>query len=158
MKPVLWEELTWEIVRDMRTDGVDIVLFPIGSTEQHGPHLPLNVDTLCAQTVAHAVSARTGVPVLPALPFGCALGHTRHWPGTLSLSPNTLALVIARNLKRCHRVWVHAHRDDERSRFQRCSATLRAGRSAARFSGCANRAKTFMRCLAACPQRLHQRR
>lgn len=94
MKPVLWEELTWEIVRDMRADGVDLVIFPIGSTEQHGPHLPLNVDTLCAQTVAHAVSSRTGVPVLPALPFGCALGHTRHWPGTLSLSPATLALVV----------------------------------------------------------------
>ena len=94
MKPVLWEELTWEIVRDMRADGVDIVLFPIGSTSQHGPHLPLNVDTLCAETVAHAVSVRTGVPVLPALPFGCALGHTRHWPGTLSLSPQTLSLVV----------------------------------------------------------------
>lgn len=94
MKPVLWDELTWEIVRDMRADGVDLVLFPIGSTEQHGPHLPLNVDTFCAQTVAHAVSARTGVPVLPALPFGCALGHTRHWPGTLSLSPTTLISVV----------------------------------------------------------------
>jgi creatinine amidohydrolase len=94
MKPLLWAELTWEQIRDMQREGVDMVLFPIGSTEQHGPHLPLNVDTLCAEVVAHAVSARTGVPVLPTLPFGCALGHTRHWPGTLSLSPSTLALVI----------------------------------------------------------------
>ena len=94
MKPLLWAELTWEQIRDMQREGVDMVLFPIGSTEQHGPHLPLNVDTLCAEVVAHAVSSRTGVPVLPTLPFGCALGHTRHWPGTLSLSPSTLALVI----------------------------------------------------------------
>ncbi len=78
----------------MRADGVDMVLFPIGSTEQHGPHLPLNVDTLSAEIVAHAVSARTAVPVLPTLPFGCALGHTRHWPGTLSLSPETLSRVV----------------------------------------------------------------
>ena len=60
-----------------------MVLFPIGSTEQHGPHLPLNVDTTLAEAVASAVSASTGVPMLPALPYGCALGHTRQWPGTL---------------------------------------------------------------------------
>lgn len=77
----------------MRADGVDMVIFPVGSTEQHGQHLPLNVDTFCAETVAHAVSARTAVPVLPALPFGCALSHTRHWPGTLSLSPETLSRI-----------------------------------------------------------------
>jgi creatinine amidohydrolase len=94
MKPVLWADLTWENIRDMRADGVDMVLFPIGSTEQHGPHLPLSVDTLSAEIVAHAVSARTAVPVLPTLPFGCALGHTRHWPGTLSLSPATLTQVV----------------------------------------------------------------
>lgn len=94
MKPLLWADLTWEDIRDMRADGVDMVLFPIGSTEQHGPHLPLNVDTLSAEIVAHAVSARTAVPVLPTLPYGCALGHTRHWPGTLSLSPATLTNVV----------------------------------------------------------------
>lgn len=94
LKPILWADLTWEQIRAMRADGVDMVLFPIGSTEQHGPHLPLNVDTFSAEIVAHAVSARTAVPVLPTLPFGCALGHTRHWPGTLSLSPETLSRVV----------------------------------------------------------------
>lgn len=94
MNPLLWAEQTWETIRAMRADGVDMLIFPVGSTEQHGPHLPLHVDTLCAEIVAHAVSARTGVPVLPTLPFGCALGHTRFWPGTLSLSPRTLALVV----------------------------------------------------------------
>jgi creatinine amidohydrolase len=94
LKPILWAEQTWETIRDMRADGVDMVIFPIGSTEQHGPHLPLNVDSLSAEIVAHAVSARTAVPVLPTLPFGCALGHTRHWPGTLSLSPETLSKMV----------------------------------------------------------------
>ena len=94
MKPLLWAELTWEEVRDLRAKGMDMVILPIGSTEQHGPHLPLNVDTLSAEWVARAVSARTRVPVLPALPYGCALGHTRHWPGTLSLSPETLSRVV----------------------------------------------------------------
>lgn len=94
MTAVRWADLTWEGIRDLRAGGMDMVLFPIGSTEQHGPHLPLSVDTLIAERVAEAVSARTGVPLLPALPFGCALGHTRHWPGTLSLSPATLARVV----------------------------------------------------------------
>jgi len=37
-----------------------------------------------------ALSARTGVPVLPALAYGCSLGHSRRWPGTVALSPHTL--------------------------------------------------------------------
>ncbi len=94
IKPLLWAELTWEQIAAMRTENIDMVIFPIGSTEQHGPHLPLNVDTLSAEVIAHAVSSQTGVPVLPTMPFGCALGHTHFWPGTLSLSPQTLAAVV----------------------------------------------------------------
>ena len=93
-QPILWAEQTWEQIADSRARDVEMVIFPIGSTEQHGPHLPLDVDTFSAEAVAHAVSARTQVPVLPTLPFGCALGHTRHWPGTLSLSPQTLTNIV----------------------------------------------------------------
>jgi len=89
-----WADLTWEGIGALRENGVDMVMLPVGSTEQHGPHLPLNVDTVLAEAVADAVSTATGVPVLPALPFGCALGHTRHWPGTLSLTPATLTQVV----------------------------------------------------------------
>jgi creatinine amidohydrolase len=62
--------------------------------EQHALHLPLGVDTLSAVAVAEGVSARTGFPVLPAIPVGCSLGHSKHWPGTLSLRPETLARVV----------------------------------------------------------------
>ncbi len=99
MRPIVWAQLTWEEVRDLRAGGMEMAILPVGSTEQHGPHLPLDVDTLCAERVAHAVSGRTGVPVLPTLPFGCALGHTRHWPGTLSLSPETLSRVVVEILE-----------------------------------------------------------
>lgn len=94
MQPVRWDNLTWEGIRSLQTDGMKMAILPVGSTEQHGPHLPLNVDTVLAEEVALAVSANTGVPVLPVLPYGCALGHTRHWPGTISLSPGTLILVV----------------------------------------------------------------
>jgi creatinine amidohydrolase len=53
------------------------------------------VDTLSATRVAEAVSELTGVPVLPALSYGCSLGHSRRWPGTVALSPHTLIDVVA---------------------------------------------------------------
>ena len=92
--PVLWEWLTWEEVGALRGSGMDMAILPVGSTEQHGPHLSLNVDTLSADIVAKGVSARTGVPVLPTLPYGAAWGHTSKWPGTLSLSPATLTQAV----------------------------------------------------------------
>ena len=89
-EPALWEWLTWEEIGALRTSGMDMAILPVGSTEQHGPHLSVNVDTLSANTVARGVSAQTGVPILPALPYGAAWGHTAKWPGTLSLSPTTV--------------------------------------------------------------------
>jgi creatinine amidohydrolase len=53
------------------------------------------MDSALADELCGAVGARTGVPVLPLLPYGCSLGHSRHWPGTLSLSPQTLMAVVS---------------------------------------------------------------
>jgi creatinine amidohydrolase len=94
-EPVLWERLTWEELAGLRECGVDLAILPVGATEQHGAHLPTGVDTLSARAVAEQASARTGIPVLPALPYGCSLGHSAKWPGTLSLRPETLAKVVA---------------------------------------------------------------
>ncbi len=92
--PVRWQDLTWEQVAALRDSGIDLAILPVGATEQHALHLPLGVDTLSAVAVAEGVSARTGFPVLPAIPVGCSLGHSKHWPGTLSLRPETLARVV----------------------------------------------------------------
>ena len=92
--PVRWEELSWEQVAAMRDSGIDLAILPVGATEQHGLHLPMGVDTMSAVAIADGVSARTGFPVLPAIPVGCSLGHSKHWPGTLSLRPETLARVV----------------------------------------------------------------
>lgn len=91
---MLWEWLTWEEIKALRTTGMDMAILPVGSTEQHGPHLSVNVDTVSATEIAHAVSAKTGVPVLPTLPYGAAWGHTMQWPGTLSLSPGTVTAAV----------------------------------------------------------------
>jgi creatinine amidohydrolase len=88
--PVLWERLTWEEIAQLRGAGMDMAILPVGATEQHGPHLSLDVDTISAVEVARGVSRVTGVPVLPVLPYGCSLGHSRRWPGTIAVSPQTL--------------------------------------------------------------------
>jgi len=89
-RPLLWERLTWEEIASLRKTGMDMCLLPVGATEQHGPHLGVGMDTCTTVKLCAAVSAATGVPVLPALPYGCSLGHSRRWPGTISLQPQRL--------------------------------------------------------------------
>lgn len=93
--PVLWEELSWEQIAAIRDSGTDMVILPVGATEQHGLHLPTGVDTLSAVAIAAGVSAKTGIPVLPAIAYGCSLGHSKKWPGTLPLRPQTLARIVS---------------------------------------------------------------
>lgn len=93
-KPLLWETLTWEEVGSLRDTGVNLCLLPVGATEQHGPHLGVGMDSRSATLLCEAVSRETGAPVLPVLSYGCSLGHSRRWPGTLSLQPQTLMDVV----------------------------------------------------------------
>jgi creatinine amidohydrolase len=88
-----WEQLTWCEVAALRRE-VDMAILPVGSTEQHGPHLAMDTDTVSATVVAEAVAARTGVVVLPAIPYGCSLGHSHRWPGTLAVAPETLITLV----------------------------------------------------------------
>ena len=88
-----WERLTWCEVTALRR-RLDMAILPVGSTEQHGPHLAMDTDTVSALLVAEAVAARTGVPVLPPIPYGCSLGHSHRWPGTLAVAPETLTHLV----------------------------------------------------------------
>ena len=92
--PVRWDHLTWPEIGALIASGRDAVILPCGATEQHGPHLGTGMDTALASDVCAAVSAATGVPVLPALAYGCSLGHSHRWPGTLALSPQTLIALV----------------------------------------------------------------
>ncbi|EIQ01893.1 uncharacterized protein, putative amidase [Opitutaceae bacterium TAV1] len=92
--PVFWSALTWPEIAALPAAGMDAVLLPCGATEQHGPHLGAGMDTALAADVCAEVSAATGVPVLPALAFGCSLGHSQRWPGTLALQPQTLIALV----------------------------------------------------------------
>lgn len=91
-RPLRWEEMTWYEARDAAAD-LNAVLIPVGATEQHGPHLPLAVDTLLGNAVALAVSALTGVPVVPPLCYGVSGSHG-DFAGTISLRPETMISVV----------------------------------------------------------------
>jgi len=74
--------------------GRDHLIVPLGSTEQHGSHLPQGTDTWIADELARRLVARRPETwAIPALPFGCAREHLA-FPGTLSLDEPTLAAVL----------------------------------------------------------------
>lgn len=91
---MLWAERTWvELGLDIRVARAAAIL-PVGATEQHGPHLATGMDTVLADKLCRVVANRTGVPMLPPLPYGCSLGHSKRWPGTIALQPTTLIDVV----------------------------------------------------------------
>lgn len=71
-----------------------VLVVPLGSTEQHGPHLPVSTDTDVAAAIAERVAAvRADVVVAPALPYG-ASGEHAGFAGTLSIGQDALELVV----------------------------------------------------------------
>jgi creatinine amidohydrolase len=70
-----------------------VALLPVGSLEQHGPHLPLVTDTVVACVLARALADAHRVRVLPPVTIGCSHEHAA-WPGTVSISAPTLHAVV----------------------------------------------------------------
>jgi creatinine amidohydrolase len=86
------EELTGEEAgQAIRSRGVCIL--PLGSTEQHGPHLPVGTDNYLARELALRVARRVGGVILPVFPFGQVWSAAR-FPGTISLREETLVSLL----------------------------------------------------------------
>lgn len=95
MSVLRWHELTAPELREL-AEADATVLWPVGSTEQHGQHLVSGFDLASATAVcerAVSVLARKAL-VAPGLSFG-ASGHWLPLGATLSLNPATLAAVVA---------------------------------------------------------------
>ncbi len=92
--PILLENLAWPEIAELREKNGGLLLLPLGATEQHGPHLPVAMDTLLAEAVSHAASEKTGVPVMSALRYTVSQGHTPKWPGTFSLRHETFIATL----------------------------------------------------------------
>jgi creatinine amidohydrolase len=88
---VLLAERTWI---DLADAAPPLVCVPIGSCEQHGPHLPLGTDTLIAEALATALARRrTDTVVGPTLTV-TASGEHAGFPGTLSIGTDATAEII----------------------------------------------------------------
>ncbi|NJM95530.1 MAG: creatininase family protein [Acaryochloridaceae cyanobacterium CSU_5_19] len=83
---------TWPEVELYLQQSVGIIL-PIGSTEQHGPTGLIGTDAICAEVIAKGVGEQVQALVGPTINVGMALHHTE-FPGSMSLRPATLILVI----------------------------------------------------------------
>ncbi len=81
----------------------EVLILPVGATEQHGPNLTLDADTEIAYALAKRVAEKLYPKVLvaPALPFGVSYHHMG-FPGTITLAPETFLAVVldvAKSLK-----------------------------------------------------------
>jgi creatinine amidohydrolase len=88
---VLLAERTWI---DLADAAPPLVCLPIGSCEQHGPHLPLGTDTLIAEALATGLARRRADTVVaPSLTI-TASGEHAGFPGTLSIGTGVTADVV----------------------------------------------------------------
>lgn len=92
---------------DEHERAATVAVLPVGSHEQHGPHLPLATDTLVAGTLAREIAAAYPVRLLPPVTISCSQEHAA-WPGTVSISAATLAAVVRDIATSVHRAGVES--------------------------------------------------
>ncbi len=91
--------MTYDLARMTSPEARDamarsrIVVLPIGSIEQHGPHLPNGTDTMAAELVAKEVAARLDAVYAPFCPYGVTPIHAGH-PGSVTLRRETFEAVL----------------------------------------------------------------
>jgi creatinine amidohydrolase/Fe(II)-dependent formamide hydrolase-like protein/7-cyano-7-deazaguanine synthase in queuosine biosynthesis len=90
-----WNELTWPEA-EKRFQEVDTALLPVGSIEQHGPHLPLGTDAFDAAYLADRIAEACSDPkplVLPLIWYGVSYEHDE-FKGTISISNDALSHMV----------------------------------------------------------------
>jgi creatinine amidohydrolase len=90
MDTVMLEELTWTDVEAELESGTDTVVVPVGSTEQHGPHLPLGTDAYLGEAVAERVAERLGDALVAPVVRPGVSGHHMAFPGTITVDAELL--------------------------------------------------------------------
>jgi creatinine amidohydrolase len=90
-----YDELTWQDVQEaVATDPVLVI--PVGTTEQHGPHLPLSVDTICASEIASAAVGHSypSALLLPTVAYAFNQNQM-DFPATISIDMEVFVSYMA---------------------------------------------------------------
>ncbi len=92
---VLMNEMTW---KEFESKKDNVVILPIGSTEQHGPHLPLSTDSIIAEEIAKIFATHINGVVAPTISYGYKSkplsGGGPLFPGTIDLNATTLINIV----------------------------------------------------------------
>ncbi len=87
------DRAAWPEVAECAGNG-EVLLIPLGSTEQHGPHLPVTTDAEIATAIADRAAERhTGLVVAPTVAYGSS-GEHQAFVGTLSIGQEATELVL----------------------------------------------------------------
>lgn len=86
---VLLHEMSWPEAKEYFMKN-DVVILPVGSNEQHGPHNPLGTDYLIADFIAKETARRTKVACLQVIPFGIS-AHHKQFSGTIYVRSKTFS-------------------------------------------------------------------
>ena len=88
-KKILWlDELSTKEAAQASKEGT-VVIFPVGSVEEHGDHLPLCTDSIQPEYIAQEVAKKTGCLIAPPFRYGIC-NATRNFPGTITIQFDTL--------------------------------------------------------------------
>lgn len=92
MNKILVNEMSWYEFREAMATN-DLIIFPVGSIEEHGLHNPLGTDTIIARELAKEIGERVQAPVTPVMPIGNA-SNLMGFSGTATLDPELLREVL----------------------------------------------------------------
>ena len=84
--------MSWTEYREYAEHN-DMIIIPLGVTEEHGPHNPLGTDYFAAEAAAKLIGEKTGVAVAPMLPFGVSPG-VMGFPGSITIDPMLYQKII----------------------------------------------------------------
>jgi len=92
------EQMSWPEIKEALSK-LNVVVLPIGSTEEHGTHLPVNVDSLCTTYIADKAAEKVvkehkiDVMVAPTIHYG-EVSHHKMFPGTIGVKADTLIRML----------------------------------------------------------------
>lgn len=104
-----WSELTWPELKEAAEHGA-VVVVPVGSTEQHGHHLPVGTDAWLAFDVAREASEAVREKMIALYTPAVWTGYSPHhmaFPGTITLSTETFLRLL---IDICRSIWQHGFR------------------------------------------------